>query len=95
MTKERDNRQREIEESVREKEKTKIVKMERGERDRERHERVTDRVGSTKANGREPKSCLGRVFIFKLGCFASIAMEAHSMSPAASRVENSSHVLSC
>jgi hypothetical protein len=26
-------------------------------------------VGSAKANGREPKSCLGRVFNFKLGCF--------------------------
>ena len=26
-------------------------------------------MGSTKANGREPKSCLGRVFNFKLGCF--------------------------
>ncbi len=26
-------------------------------------------LGSMKANGREPKSCLGRVFNFKLGCF--------------------------
>ncbi len=26
-------------------------------------------VGSVKANGREPKSCLGRVFNIKLGCF--------------------------
>ncbi len=26
-------------------------------------------LGSAKANGREPKSCLGRVFNFKLGCF--------------------------
>jgi hypothetical protein len=25
--------------------------------------------GRAKANGREPKSCLGRVFNFKLGCF--------------------------
>jgi hypothetical protein len=25
---------------------------------------------STKANGREPKSCLGWVFNFKLGCFS-------------------------
>jgi hypothetical protein len=39
MTKERDNRQREIEESAREKEETKIVKKERGERDRERLKR--------------------------------------------------------
>ncbi len=28
-------------------------------------------VGSAKANGREPKSCLGRVFNFKLDCLAS------------------------
>jgi hypothetical protein len=27
------------------------------------------KAGNTKANGREPKSCLGRVFNFKLGCF--------------------------
>jgi hypothetical protein len=26
------------------------------------------KLGSVKANGREPKSCLGQVFIFKLGC---------------------------
>ncbi len=25
--------------------------------------------GSAKANGREPKNCLGLVFNFKLGCF--------------------------
>jgi hypothetical protein len=43
MAKERDNRQREIEESVREKEMTKIVKMERGERDRERLKREKHR----------------------------------------------------
>jgi len=28
-----------------------------------------DKAGSTKANGREPKSCLYRVFNYKLGCF--------------------------
>ncbi len=27
-------------------------------------------TGSAKANGREPKSCLGQVFNFKLCCFA-------------------------
>ncbi len=26
-------------------------------------------LGSAKANGREPKSCLGQVFNFKFGCF--------------------------
>jgi hypothetical protein len=28
-------------------------------------------TGSVKANGSKPKSCFGRVFNFKLGCFAS------------------------
>jgi hypothetical protein len=28
-----------------------------------------DNAGSAKANGREPKTCLGRVFNNKLGCF--------------------------
>ncbi len=32
---------------------------------------VCQSAGSLKANGREPKSCLGRVFNFKLGHFAS------------------------
>jgi hypothetical protein len=27
---------------------------------------------SAKANGREPKSCLGQVFNFELGCFYSV-----------------------
>ncbi len=51
MTKERDNRQREIEESVREKEMTKIVKMERGERDRERLKREKHR--KTRKGGKD------------------------------------------
>jgi hypothetical protein len=29
-------------------------------------------TGSAKANGREPKSCLGRVFSFKFGCFVIV-----------------------
>jgi hypothetical protein len=33
--------------------------------------------GSTKANGREPKSCLGQVFNFKLDCFVTYAIERH------------------
>jgi hypothetical protein len=28
-----------------------------------------DRSGNLKAKGRKPKSCLGQVFNFKLGCF--------------------------
>ncbi len=33
--------------------------------------------GSAKANGREPKSCLGRVFNFKLGHFVFYAIAWH------------------
>ncbi len=29
-------------------------------------------VGSTITNGREPRSCLGRVFNSKFGCFATL-----------------------
>jgi hypothetical protein len=29
------------------------------------------KAGSAKANGREPKTSLGRVFIYKLGCIAT------------------------
>ncbi len=31
--------------------------------------KILDSAGSVKANGREPKSCLGRVFHFKIGSF--------------------------
>jgi hypothetical protein len=30
---------------------------------------INIKTGSSKANGRKPRSCLGRVFNFKLGCF--------------------------
>ncbi len=33
--------------------------------------------GSTKAKWREPKSCLGRVFNFELGCFVMYAIARH------------------
>ena len=29
-------------------------------------------AGSAKVNGREPKTCLGRVFDYKLGCFDDV-----------------------
>jgi len=29
-------------------------------------------LGSAKANGREPKTCQGRVFNYKLGCFPDV-----------------------
>ena len=35
------------------------------------------RAGSAKANGREPKSCLARVFNFKLGHFVMYAIAWH------------------
>jgi hypothetical protein len=33
---------------------------------------VEHSTGSAISNGREPRSCLGRVFNFKLGCFATL-----------------------
>ncbi len=38
-------------------------------------------LGSTKANGRELKSCLGRVFNFRLGCFVMYATAWHIQAP--------------
>ena len=37
----------------------------------------TLKAGSAKVNGREPKSCLGRVFNFKLGHFVMYAIAWH------------------
>ncbi len=36
------------------------------------HYQSTDSAGSAKANGREPKTCLLRVFIYNLGCFEDV-----------------------
>ncbi len=33
--------------------------------------------GSAKANRREPKTCLGRVFSYKLGCFNNVHVFIH------------------
>jgi hypothetical protein len=48
------------------------------------------------ANGTEPKSCLGRVFNFKIGCFVAVhvllGIYIHTL---VSKVENSVQVLSC
>ncbi len=50
--------------------------------------------GSEITNGREPRSCLGRVFNSKLGCFAT--PKVHSMMHAATtKVENSAKGSSC
>ncbi len=53
------------------------------------------RKGKVKANGREPKSCLGWFFRSKLGSFAQMHSKCHSMYAANSRVESSAHVKSC
>ncbi len=45
------------------------------------------------ANGREPKSCLGQVFRFKLSCFAKCVQIMGYASTAVSRLENSAQVL--
>ncbi len=34
--------------------------------------RVQVQPGSTKANGRQPKTCLGLVFNYKLGCYDDV-----------------------
>jgi hypothetical protein len=54
-----------------------------------------DHTGSAKANGREPKTCLGRVFNYKLGCFEDV-YETHVCGHMLrSVVENSAQVSSC
>ncbi len=50
--------------------------------------------GSTKAKGREPKSCLSWVFNFKLGHFCFTAANVHSKHIAPFGVENLAQVLS-
>ncbi len=51
--------------------------------------------GSSKANGREPRSCLGRVFNLKLGCFTKCKQSFAYTKMAESRLESSAQVLSC
>jgi len=53
------------------------------------------RPGSSKAKGREPKSCLGRVFKFKLGRFTKCVHFMTCTNTAESRLQNSAQVLSC
>ncbi len=52
-------------------------------------------AGSSKADGREPKSCFGRVFNFKLGCFTKCIQFMVCLNTAEFRLENSAQVLSC
>ena len=49
---------------------------------------VAPEQGSTKANGREHKSCLGQVSNFKLGCFSHVCNCVALTSMPRSRVEN-------
>jgi hypothetical protein len=49
---------------------------------------------SAKANGREPKTCLGRVFNYKLGCFEDAYETRVCGCMPMSEVENSAQVLS-
>ncbi len=50
---------------------------------------------STKANGREPKTCLGRVFNYKLDCFEDVYKTHVCGCTSMSVVENSAQVSSC
>ncbi len=52
-------------------------------------------AGSAKTNGREPKSCLGRVFKFKLGCFCYGCHWKLQTNAPTFEVKNSAQVLSC
>jgi hypothetical protein len=56
---------------------------------------TSTKAGSAKANRREPKTCLGQVFSYKLGCFEDV-LETHvcGRTPT-SIVENLAQVLSC
>jgi len=52
-------------------------------------------AGSTKANGREPKTCFGWVFYYKLGCFEDMYETQVFGCTSTSVVENSAQVSSC
>jgi hypothetical protein len=53
------------------------------------------RMGSAMSNGREPKSCLGQVFNYKLGRIAMLFDKCMAWHAATSRVKNSAQVSSC
>jgi hypothetical protein len=52
-------------------------------------------AGSAVTNGREPRSCLGRVFNSKLGCIITLGSKFHGIHAATSKVENSAQGSSC
>ncbi len=57
---------------------------------------INIQAGSAISNGREPRSCLGRVFNIKLGSFVSKQLNCMARThTATSRVENSAQVSSC
>jgi hypothetical protein len=51
-------------------------------------------MGSGKANGREPKTCLGRVLNYKLGCYEDVHETHVCGRTPISIVENSAQVSS-
>ncbi len=53
------------------------------------------KLRSSKANGREPKSCFGQAFNFKLGCFTKSVQFMAYTNMAESILENSAQVKSC
>ncbi len=53
------------------------------------------KTGSAITNGREPRSCLGRVFNFKIGSFTWLTPKMLSVQMDKFKVENSAQVLSC
>jgi hypothetical protein len=53
--------------------------------------RLNELSGSRKVNAKEPKTCLGQVFNFKLGCFDDVHLLLCGSTPT-SIVENSAQV---
>ncbi len=56
---------------------------------------TSDGAGSAKANGREPKTCLGQVFHYKLGRFENVYETQVCRCTPTSVVVNLAQVLSC
>jgi hypothetical protein len=56
---------------------------------------IVQAMESAKDNLREPKSCLGQVFSFKLGSFCCECKYVAQLSTPTLRIENSAQVLSC
>jgi hypothetical protein len=57
--------------------------------------RLMDKPGSAKVNGKEPKTCLGRVFHYKIGHFEDVYETQVCRCTPTSVVVNSAQVSSC